>query len=464
MNLFSYFDIGRRLMNVSRLGLQVAGDNIANASTPGYARRRLELAPGIPVQVEGGWLNDGVDVARISRMQDQFVEYSLQREQGSLGETGERLRGLQDVQAIFGTLDGDGIASSLSAFSSAFTQLAAQPDEAGLRRGAVSAADSLARSIRDAYGRLEAQRRQEDTAANEMVNQVNSLAAQLASLNNQITQDEADGSVASTPRDQRTLVLEKLSDLTGGVAVKGKDGRVGFELPAGVTLVAGDNALPLATTRGADGVLVVRSGGDGSDVTARLRGGRLGALLSLRDDSIPESEAMLNDLATDLTQRANALMATGRDLNGNPGIPLFVPDPPSASGAAGAIAVNPSLSGNPALLAVSATGAAGDGSIATSLAALRDQASATLGGKSPVAFLADALSRIGDDISQTDVSNGVSQSLVDGLTERRDSVSGVSLDEEAVNLITNQRAFEAATKFISIIDSITETAINLVQR
>ncbi|MBZ5637225.1 MAG: flagellar hook-associated protein FlgK [Acidobacteriia bacterium] len=463
MNLFSYFDIGRRLMNASRLGLQVAGDNIANASTPGYARRRLELSPGMPVEVPGGWLDQGVDVARISRMQDQFVAFSLEREQGGLGESDEQLRGLQDIQSVFGTLDGDGVASALSAFSSEFTQLAAQPEDAGARRGAVSAADMLARSIGDAYGRLEAQRRQEDTATDEMVKQVNTLASELASLNRQIVEDEGGGSVASTPRDQRTLVLQKLSELTGGVSVTGTDGRVSFELPAGVTLVTGDNALPLETTRRADGMLAVAAGGDGSDVTSRLRGGRLGALLSLRDDSITRSEGMLNDLATDLTQRANALTSGARDGSGNPGGPLFVPNPPAAAGAAGFIAVNPNLLQNPSLLAVSASGAPGDGSVAASIAGLPDQASATLGGKSPAEFLADSLTRLGDDISQTDVSHGVSQSLVDGLTQQQDSVSGVSLDEEATNLIQNQRSFEAAAKFIEIIDLVTQTALSLVQ-
>ncbi len=464
MNIFAYFDIGRRLMGASRLGMQVAGDNIANASTPGFSRRRVELTPGMPLAVPGGWIDSGVDVARVSRMEDRFLADSLQREQGSLGHADQKLRGLQDIQSVFGTLDGDGLASALASFSSAFNQLAAQPENAGARRGAVSAADALARSMRDASGRLQAQRRQEDAATGETIKQVNNLASQLASLNRQIAQDEAGGAVANGPRDQRDLVVQQLAELTGGVSVAGADGRVSFELPAGATLVTGDHALPLRTGRSADGMLTIQAGGDGTDLTGRLRSGRLGAQLATRDEAIVSSLSTLDRLAADMASRANALTAGARDANGNPGGPLFVPDPPSATGAAATIAVNSAILQDPSLLAVSASGAAGDGSVAASIAKLRDQGSASLGGKSPADFLTDSLTRLGDDIAQTDVSYGVSRSLVDGLVQQRDSVSGVSLDEEAINLMQFQRSFEAATKFIRVLDSVTETAINLIQR
>jgi flagellar hook-associated protein 1 FlgK len=173
---------------------------------------------------------------------------------------------------------------------------------------------------------------------------------------------------------------------------------------------------------------------------------------------------VLDGLAADMTTRVNALTTAARDLNGNAGGPLFVPDPPGATGAAAAIAVNPELLRDPSRLAVSASGAAGDGSAAAAIAKLRDQTSAALGGKSPADFLADSLTRLGDDIVQTDVSLSVSKSLVDGLAQQRDSVSGVSLDEEAIQLMQYQRSFEAATKFIQVLDSVTQTAVNLIQR
>ncbi len=241
-------------------------------------------------------------------------------------------------------------------------------------------------------------------------------------------------------------------------------GRVSFELPSGVTLVAGDNALPLGTARAADGTVRVLSGADGSDATARLRGGKLGALLDVRDGAIPRSIAELDALAADLAARANALTTSASDLQGNPGAALFEPDPPPAAGAAAAIRVSAAIESDPALLAVSANGAPGDGTVAISIARIVDTASAALGGKSPEGFLAEGIARIGNEVATADVTAAVSRELVEGLAARRDAVSGVSLDEEALELLRNQRSLEAASKFLRVLDEMTATVIGLLQR
>ncbi|HEU4402949.1 MAG TPA: flagellar basal body rod C-terminal domain-containing protein, partial [Candidatus Polarisedimenticolia bacterium] len=205
--------------------------------------------------------------------------------------------------------------------------------------------------------------------------------------------------------------------------------------------------------------LRILAGADGTDITDRQRGGRLGARLGLRDDTIPASLGELDSLAADLTTRANALTTAATDLQGNAGTALFVPDPPAASGAAGSIAVNAALLSDPTLLAVSTSGAPGEGSAAAALAALPDQASVALGGKSAAAFLADGLARIGNSVARADVDQGVAQGVVDGLTGRRDAVSGVSLDEEGLEVMRNQKAFEAAARFMQVMDSVTSTAV-----
>ena len=462
MNLFGYFDIGRRAMAASQLGLQVAGDNIANANTPGYARRRVELVTGPAVEVPGGWLSQGVDVAGVSRAEDGFLQAALDRERGGLGSADETLRGLQEIESVYGSLDGNNVASSLTSFGSAFTAVAGQPDSAALRRGAVAAAQSLAGSIRSTYARLTDMRSREDGAVSDSVTQINALATELAGLNKTIAQDEVTGHTASPQRDRRDAVLADLADLTGGTVAKGTNGQIRFELQNGTTLVSGDAALTLQTTRAADGTLRVLAGADGSDITDRMRGGRLGAHLKLRDEAITTQLSNLDALASDLTTRANALTASARDLNGNPGGPLFVPNPPGATGAAASIDVASALVQDPSKLAISLTGAAGDGSVASSIAGLKDTASSALGGKSPAAFLADGLAALGGQVAEADVANGVSKDMVNGLQARRDSVSGVSMDEEAVALIQNQKAFEAAARFLTVLQSITDTAINLV--
>jgi flagellar hook-associated protein 1 FlgK len=465
MSLFGYYSLGLQAMSVARLGLQVAGDNIANVFTPGYARRTMELTPGYPISVQGGFLDMGVDVARLRRMEDRFLQASLEREQGKQAGSDELLRGLGQLETVFGALDGAGnIAAALAEFSAAFSELAAQPESSAHRRGAVSAADALARSIRDAYERLQQQRSVENRSVAASVDRVNALAEELATVNKEIHAAEAGGGVATSLRDQRTVVIEELSQLTGGSAYTDGDGRLSFAFAGGPTLVTGQDALLLTTSRDADGMFRIHSGADGADITDRMRDGRLGSQLSLRDEAIPDRTTALDDLAVDLTTRANALTTAAFDLQGNPGVALFRPDPATGPGAARLFALNPVLRDDPDQLAVSSTGSPGEGDIAALLADLPGQASAALNDKSPEAFFADLLSGLGNEVAQADVAEAVSRSLVESMLAQRDTVSGVSLDEEAVQLVQFQQSYEAAARFIEVLNQVTETAVNLAGR
>jgi flagellar hook-associated protein 1 FlgK len=192
-----------------------------------------------------------------------------------------------------------------------------------------------------------------------------------------------------------------------------------------------------------------------------LRGGELGALLGIRDDQLVARMDDLDLLAGDLISRVNGLTTGATDLDGNAGGALFEPDPPPGSGAAGTIRVSAALLNDPRLLAISGTGAPGDGSIALQISELRESESAALGDRSPATFMADMLSGLGNQIVQTDVATTVAESLVENFSSRRDAISGVSLDEEAVELIRYQRAYEAAARFMQVLNEVTEVTLSI---
>jgi flagellar hook-associated protein 1 FlgK len=456
--LFGYYDLGLRALSAARLGLEIAGDNIANATTPGYVRRRMDLTSGSPVEVPGGFLDRGVEIARIRRLEDRFLQASLERERGSLGGSEERLRGLRDVEDIFGTVDGEDILSAYSRFGTAFSELAASPDDPTLRRVAVLSAEGLAERIRETYGRLEAQRRTENEAVAAGVEEIDRLAGELAALNDEIVAHEAGGET-SPLRDRRAQIVEELAALTGGTAASAGNGRVQFSLPGGPTLVTGAGRVEIETRRDADGMhrIVVND----VDVTDSLRRGKIGALIGIRDDAIPARTAALDTLAADLVTRANAVTTAATDLDGNPGRPLFVPDPPTGARLGARIAVAADVTGDPRLLAISATGEPGDGAGAIDLAGLSSAGSAALGGSSASEFLATLRSTLGGEIVQADVDFGVADEIVSSLEARRSATTGVSLDEEAVELMRFQRSYEAAARFIQVLNEVTEIAVNL---
>ena len=254
-------------------------------------------------------------------------------------------------------------------------------------------------------------------------------------------------------------MVEQLRELSGAAAFTDERGRIQLQFPSGGTLVTGDAAETLQITQDADGFARIQAGG--VDVTSNVVGGRLGALLETRDATIPGRQSELDSLAADLITRTNALTTGAFDRDGNAGTALFEPDPAPASGAAGSIDVSAAIRGDLSLLAVSADGSPGDGSIAEQIAALRESSSATLGNQSPEDYLTVLYSSLGQDVARADVDAAASRELTFSLEQRRDATSGVNLDEEAVDLIRYQQTYEASARFISVLNEVLATAIDL---
>ena len=450
--LFGFYGLGLSSLRAAQLGLEIAGDNIANAATPGYTRRRLETRPGIPIPVVGGEIPNGVDIIRVRRQQDALIQGALERERGSLGFAEERLRNLQDVELAFGGLEGNALTTRFSEFSTAFSQLAERAEDPARRRGAIDAAAALATGIRSTYDTLQQQRRDVDQNVRETVTEINRLSSELAELNRRISVSEDPGQATSPLRDQRDQVTEALRELTGATAYTDERGRVQLQFADGGSLVVGETARTLEVTEDADGFARVVA--SGADVTGNDIGGRLGGLLLTRDTTIPQRQSELDALAVDLIDRTNALTTSGFDLAGNPGTALFEPDPTPATGAAGSIDVSAAIRADVGLLAVSSDGTPGEGSLAQSIADLRESTSATLGGQSPEDYLAVLYASLGQDTANADVQAASSEQLTFSLEQRRDAVSGVNLDEEAVDLIRYQQTYEASARFISVLNDV----------
>ena len=458
--LFGYYSIGLRALNAATIGLNVAGENIANINTPGYSRRRAELAQGYPFRLASGeQVPQGVQVTSISRLADRFVQTNLERELGTSAGAREQLRGLQELESVYGSLDDNHLINAYQSFSDSFSTLAGAPTDLALRSSAIASADRLAQELNGLDSKIRGQISSENQRIGKTLDEINQLAKSLAQLNHEIASNEAGGNVAAVQRDQRNQVVERLSELTGGSIAYGKGGRLDFNLPGGPTLVAGDSAVGLARTLAPGGAIQINSGG--IDVTSNIRGGELGAQLELRDVALPKQLADLNEIAQDLVSRANGLTATATDLNGNPAVNLFSPPAPPLGRAARLVKINPALLSDPSLLGVSSTGAPGDNGVAVQLSELLETSSLNLGNQSPLEFLTTSFTGLGNRIVQADIDENVSNGLVQNLFDQRDAISGVSLDEEAVELTKHQQAYEAAARFMQVLNEVTEIALSL---
>jgi flagellar hook-associated protein 1 FlgK len=284
------------------------------------------------------------------------------------------------------------------------------------------------------------------------VSQVNSLTSTIASLNAQIT-SLSPNSDAGTLEDQRQLAITQLSQLVGLDQISNQQNSMTLTTTGGAVLVSGSQSFALGTTQ-MGGVTHILAGGQ--DVTASVSGGDLGGALLARDQSLPGYETSLDSLAYDIGTQVNQQNALGLDGNGNPGGALFNL-PPSSTGAASQIQV---ATTNPAMVAAAGPGEGSAGNTnAAALAALSN--SAIAGGQTPSGFLASFLGQIGSDTAAAANDNTAQQATLTQLTTQRDSLSSVSLDEEASNLTDYQRAYQAAAQVFNIANSVMASALNL---
>ncbi len=466
MNLFASLELGRRALFASRTALDVAGNNIANVNTPGYSRRRLELAEQPPMHLGRLFLGTGVAVDRVVRVVDGLLHAQLRSEEEVVGRHGAASAGLEQVESILGEASAGGIGDSLSGFFAAFSSLAATPDDASLRRNAASRGETLAASIRDRAAQLLEFRRRTDAAVTDTVEQISLLTRDIAQLNRQIQISEPGAVEASDLRDTRSRKLRELSGLVDIQVSEGPRGSAFVSLAGtGDSLVVDDAVRDLTVTRDADGMsrIQVTRGGSLVDLTDTLRGGKLGALLHVRDDVAKGYLSQLDALASDLISRVNAAHAGGTDGHGNAGGAFFTPTPAGASAAA-TLTVSGAIVSDPSLIAAGASASVGDGSNALAIAALERQTSAGLGGLTSSGYLADVQTRLGLETRSASSAFETGRAALLAAEERLQAISGVDLDEEATALLQYQRSYEAAAKFIAVVNEMTRTAIEALSR
>jgi len=465
LDLLGALQLGRRSLETFQVALDVTGQNIANVATDGYTRRRIALTPGVSLRIPQGFLGTGVDVGSITSVRDAVIERQLRDEtsrQGYLETRQEALAG--SLQAIDES-SAPGIGAALSNLFDAFSSLSTNPENLALRQSVVQAANRVAQTLNAAYNRLQAPRTDLDGQIKTNVTQINGLTTRIASLNNQITQLESGGREASDLRDARQQAVTELGRLVDTGVYEERRGNLQVSLAAtGDPLVSDSTAYqlsaPATAARGGLASVTVARGGVTVDLTDRLRGGRLGATLAVRDDSIPGTEAALNTLTTELVNKVNAVHRAGFTQAGAPGGDFFVISPAGSAAAAG-IAVNAAIGADPTQIAAAGSPSPGDNANAIALSEIRATQLAGLSAATPTEFLGALVARLGSEVSGNDASLTAQQDLVSQLQSRRDEVSGVSLDEEAVRLSQFQTGYAAAAKFINTIDELTKVALSL---
>ena len=432
----------------------ITANNIANVDTPGYSRELVNLTENYPVQEGRLTFGTGVTLGQTTSVRDNLLNIRLDQENQTSSQLTAFLGSLNQVQSLFNETSGSGLQAPLTAFFNSFTQLSDNPGDSSLRESVITAGQNLASAIQQDAANLQSLQRSADLGVQQSVTQINTLTSQIASLNTQISGLVGAGQDASSFLDQRDQLVQQLSGLIGISQTPAGNDSLTISTANGASLVVAGESFALSTQQNNQtGFQDVIS--NGADITSALTGGTIGGDIQARDQAIPSILNQLDTFSYGLTNAVNAQSEAGFDANGNAGVAFFTPLA-SSTGAASSIGVAIS---DPNLVAASSDGTVGSNGNAQALANLQNQN--VIDGQTPANYYGSLVFQIGNEVSNANAEQTSVGLVQQQLQNQLGAESGVSLDEEAVNLIRYQSAYQASANVVSVVNQLFYTLINM---
>jgi flagellar hook-associated protein 1 len=435
--------------------LEVASNNIANANTPGYSREVPNLTEAAPVRIGNLLYGQGVTLQNIESITDPVLELSIQQEMSNQGQLTSFTNAMNQVQSLFNEAQGVGLQSSLSQFFNSLQSLSTNPASASLGQAVLSAAQNLTSDFHQISGNLTQIQNGLDQNVTQDVSQINKLTSQIAQVSGQVQALQAQGGDTGSLVDQRTQLVNQLSNLIGLSVTNNAGGDYTLSTENGSLLVVGNQSFSLQTkldpSTGFQDIYA-----NGNDITSTITQGDLGGLIQARDTSIPEALNSLNTLAYNLVSAFNQQSTAGYDASGNHGVNFFTP----LAGVAGAASQIGVAITSPSQIATSSDGTAGSNGNVLLLAGIQNQP--IVSGETVTDYYASMVDNVGSQVSSANTQQQAATALMQQLQNQLTSVSGVSIDEEATNLVRYQNAYDASAQVISLVNQLMQTTINMV--
>jgi flagellar hook-associated protein 1 FlgK len=460
-DIYGILSLAGQALMTQQQAISVTSHNIANVNTPGYSRQRLRITTNTPSDTSAGMIGNGVSAETIERIYDRFLSAQVTEENQALGRWDAQKDAVEMLEVIFNETDGSGLSQAMSEFWNAWQALANNPSGTNERMVLVSVSEFLATTFNKLSSDLVKSQQNMDVKIQGTVTDINRLAEQLADLNQKILSTEYGTHTANDYRDRRDQVLKELSELININSFEDADGAVAVLVAGGQPLVSKSQFWQLSTETNASGledVLWVDDAGNKTNITADISGGKLKGWLEVRDGVIVDYLNRLDDLAQTLMLNVNTAHQSGFALDGSAGEAFFI------GTAAGDMAVNPNIVGNFSLIAAAADPLTvpGDNRKAIEIANLQNQLLMSGNTISFGDYYSSMVSDIGYEVLKSDAYYNHQSDMVQQLDNYRESVSGVSLDEEMINLIKFQNAYAAAAKMIAAADEMLQTVLQLV--
>lgn len=438
---FSGLNTALRGVQAHQAALDVTSHNISNVDTDGYSRQQvvfgaspyLDIAAGAKQDGTGAQLGQGVDVLNYRRLRSDFLDLQYRAQNMAASQSEVTSQRLTTVQSLLGSNTPNDLGKLLDNFWTSWSTLSSNPSSQAAKDGVVGAAQNLAGRFQSLDGDLATSAQQATDAISDMLSDsgpIKPIADELATLNDRINRAVQSGVEPNDLLDRRDQLLDQLSQY-GQVSVtadptldangnKAYPGMIQVSFGGATTPLVSQSAVTMPTTA----------------TLSTAPGGQLGGLQDV--------VAKVNGYRATLSTMASSLITSVNSLATNP---IF-----SGTGATDITAVATGAT----VTATTAGGAAGDNSVASAIAALR-------GGAVDTAY-AGLVRQVGSDVASANNANATATSVLGSISGQRQSVSGVSMDEEMANLIKFQRGYQAAARALTTMDDILNTLINSTGR
>ena len=435
MPISTFFGLETTLRGIlaHQRAIDTTSHNVANANTQGFSRQEAVLGATDPYMIAAGigrtnvgHIGSGVNVEEFSRIRDMFLDLQYRAQAMQVGQQETTARQLDQVELALAEPSDNGISRELAKLWNAWSDVANSPENPAARQALIDQAANVAAAFKvvdDQLTTVKAQALAEYGSITGPGGEVELIAQEIVQLNKAIKSFVANGDTPNDLLDRRDLLLDKLSKLGQVSVTPATNGSIVVQF--------GDAALPLVND----------TAPPNWPQALAAPGGKLGALIDISKAGgvVDQYRTQLNAVVKQLADDVNAIHTSGG------GAPFFSY---VAGSEAGTLAVSATI----ATIETTTTGAPGANDLALSIARLR-------GGTADNLYTA-FVTRVGGDLKNAQRGEANANVLLDSIEDRRQSVSGVSMDEEMTNLLRFQRGYQASARTMSTMDQMLDTLIN----
>ena len=471
--LFSALNSARTSLEVNQKSIEIVGNNISNVNTEGYSRQKAELVTYPAMNFGDFFIGQGVKITDVSRQHDVFIDQQIKQKAIDFGLQNGLTRPLSELERVF-NISEDNLSTNIDKFFDSLQELTTDPSDLVQRNNVILQGENLATDFNTTVNELNSIKANLNDTIVSKLDTVNSQIREIADLNDRIFSIEIHGQTANSARDQRYMVAKDLAMTLGAQSYEDPKGMLTVQLPGGLPLVQGNMPMEItANVTGADMVLQLHAGGVTRDLGLNNLGGEFKGLVDIRDNFIPDLNADLDKLAYELSSQINLQHQAGGGLDSSTGNlffslpPNYVPSPPgpppTATEYADAARQISVVITDPAQIAAGlAPGsvAPGDNRNALILSNIGDNYLID-GSDSFNSLYGKMTAKVGVESNQNKLSLKGAEDAMVQLENFRDGLVGVSLEEEMINLIQFQRGFESSAKFLSTVDEMMATIIEI---